>query len=245
MITEEEVQIQTADGVTEAVLFRHEHPMPGAIHLTDIVGIRQSHRDMARRLAGEGYTVLLPNIFFRTGKPLLFDFKPNFAGDEQTMARLRELSGPLDADAMERDGSTYVSFLSAEQSVREGPLGVVGYCIAGRMALYTAAARPDRVGLAVSFHGGSLATDKPESPHLVLPRVKARLYFAHAVNDRTMPVEAIETLDRALEEWGGHYESETYDRALHGWTVPDSRAYNERQAERAFGKLTAVFRETL
>jgi carboxymethylenebutenolidase len=245
MIAEEDLRIQTADGVAEAVLYRHDTPMPGVLHLTDIVGIRTSHREMARRLAAEGYTVLLPNIFFRSGRPPMFEFKPNFAGDERTMARLRELSRPLTAEAMERDGSTYVSFLAAQPSVREGMMGIVGYCIAGRMALLTAAARPDRVGLAVSFHGGSLVTDKPDSPHLALPRVRARLYLGHAVNDRSMTAEAIEAFDAALDAWGGHYESEVYDRALHGWTVPDSAAYNDKQAERAFAKLTESLKATL
>jgi carboxymethylenebutenolidase len=245
MIAEEDLQIQTADGMAEAILYRHDTPMPGVIHLTDIVGMRTSHREMARRLAGEGYAVLMPNIFYRTGQPPLFDFKPHFAGDERTMARLGELSRPLTADAMERDGSTFVSFLAAQPSVREGLMGIVGYCIAGRMALLTAAARPDRIGLAVSWHGGSLVTDRPDSPHLVLPRVKARLYFGHAVNDRSMPADAIDAFDAALEAWGGQYESEVYDRALHGWTVPDSAAYNEIQAERAFGKLTEALKATI
>src|SRR4029077_18422167 len=104
-------------------------------------------------------------------------------------------------------------------------------CFAGQMALRAAAARPDRIAAAAAFHGGGLVTDTPTSPHLVLPRVKARLYFGHAVNDRSMPAEAIETLNAALEEWSGLYESDVYDGSLHGWTVPDSAVYNEPQAE--------------
>ena len=113
------------------------------------------------------------------------------------------------------------------------------------MALRTAAAHPDKIAAAASFHGTRLFTDDPTSPHLVLPRVKARLYFAHAVEDKTMPQEAIEKFNRALEAWGAGYESEVYEGAYHGWTAPDSPVYNEAQAGRAFKKLTELFGETL
>ena len=113
------------------------------------------------------------------------------------------------------------------------------------MALRIAAARPDRIAVAVSFHGGGLATDAPTSPHLLLPRIQARLFFGYATRDRGMPEAAIERLDRALDAWGGSYESKVYEGALHGWTVPDSPVYNQPQAERAFQKLTELFAETL
>lgn len=124
-------------------------------------------------------------------------------------------------------------------------MGVVGHCFTGQMALRAAAARPDRIAAAASFHGTRLFIEEATSPHLVLPRVKARLYFAHAVEDKTMPKEAIEKFDRALEAWGGRYESEVYDGAYHGWTALDSPVHNEAQAERAFQKLTGLFTETL
>jgi carboxymethylenebutenolidase len=105
------------------------------------------------------------------------------------------------------------------------------------MAVRIATACPDRVGAAASFHGGRLVTDSPESPHLLLPRIKSRLYFGHAIKDASMPPEAIDKLGEALVQWGGRYESEVYEGAFHGWTGKDSRVYNEAQAERAFGKL--------
>jgi carboxymethylenebutenolidase len=164
------------------------------------------------------------------------------------MKRIAELSAPVTPEAMERDASDYVEFLSAQDSVSEGVMGVVGHCFTGSMAVRTAAACPDRIAAAASFHGTRLFTDDPTSPHLVLPRVKARLYFAHAVEDKSMPEEAIEKLDRALEAWGGsgnRYESEVYEGAYHGWTALDSPVYNESQADRAFRKLTELFVETL
>jgi len=246
---EKEIELRATDGTSDGVLYQPdgERRSPGVIFLTDIGGIRPATRDMARRLAAEGYCVLMPNVFYRSGRPPLWDF-PRRLGEERTTKRIAELSAPLTPETMERDASDYVEFLSAQYSVSEGAMGVVGHCITGGMAVRVAAARPDRIAAAASFHGVRLFTDDATSPHLVLPRVKARLYFAHAVEDKSMPEEAIEKLDRALETWGAsgnRYESEVYEGAYHGWTALDSPVYNEPQAERAFKKLTELFAETL
>lgn len=242
---EEKVQIRTDDGVSDGLLFRPEgSALPGVIHLTDIVGIRPAHCDMARRLAAEGYAVLVPNIFYRTSKVPAFDFTPNF-GDERTTKRLGELSGPLTPDAMERDASKYVDFLAALEFTNATGIGVVGFCYAGATAMRTAAVRPDKIAAIASFHGGRLCTDAVTSPHLALSRIGARLYFGHAVKDNSMPAEAIAKFDRALEAWGGTYESEVYEGAFHGWTVPDSPVYNQPQAERAYEKLKELFAAAL
>lgn len=124
-------------------------------------------------------------------------------------------------------------------------MGAVGLCFSGAFALRTAAARPDRISAAASFHGGGLYTESPASPHLVLPRVKARLYFGHAVEDQSMPPEAIDKLNAALEAWGGRFESESYAGAHHGWTVSDNPSYNQAQAEKAFSSLTRLFADSL
>lgn len=243
---EEAIEIRTADGTADGFIFRDEggRRLPGVIHLTDIRGIRPAHREMARRLAEKGYTVMLPNVFYRTGRTPLFDFPPAF-GEERTMKRFAELTGPLTPDAIERDAACYVDFMAAHKAVSAGAMGVVGYCFTGALAMRTAATRPNQIGAAASFHGGRLVTDSPSSPHLLLPRIKAQLYFGHATNDRSMPADAIEKLDRALEAWGGKYQSEVYEGAYHGWTEPDSQVYNPAQAERAFEKLTALVAETL
>ncbi len=244
-MVEEEIEIRTHDGTADGILYRHEDGIrrPGVLHLTDIGGIREANRGMAQRLAGEGYTVLMPNVFYRTGRPPLFDF-PRRIGEERTMKRFAELMDPLTPEAMERDAGYYLDFLAGHGSVSGGPLGVVGYCFTGAMSVRAAAVRPDKVVAAASFHGGRLYTGAPDSPHLVLPRINARLYFGHAVEDRSMPAEAIEKLNQALETWGGHYESEVYDGAHHGWTVPDNPAYNQPQAERAYGKLKELLAGT-
>jgi carboxymethylenebutenolidase len=161
------------------------------------------------------------------------------------MERMNELRDPLSPAAQRRDAGAYIDFLAAQSAVRPGSMGVVGYCFTGAMAMRTAAVRPSVTAMA-SFHGGGLyKAGDPDSPHLVLPQVAARLYFGHAVEDRSMDAEAIKHLERALAEWGGRYESETYEGAHHSWTVPDSPVFNPVQADRAFGKLTELFRETL
>jgi len=243
---EKEIEIRAADGTVDGIFFRPEgdRQWPGVIFLTDIGGIRPATRDMARRLAAEGYCVLMPNVFYRTARPPVFDF-PRVLGEERTMKRIAELSAPLTPEAMARDASDYVEFLAAQDSISDGAMGVVGHCITGGMSMRAAAARQDRIAAAASFHGVRLFTDAPTSPHLALPRIKARLYFAHAVKDNSMPEEAIEKLDRALDAWGGEYESEIYEDAYHGWTALDSPVYNGPQAERAFQKLTELFVETL
>jgi len=245
-MVDEAIEIRTPDGISDAVLYRADdgHRQPGVIHLTDIGGIRPAHCGMARRLADKGYTVLVPNVFYRTGKPPMFDFIPTM-GEERTMKRFAELAAPMTPDATERDAAAYVDFLVAQPSVSSGPIGVVGHCFTGGMALRAAAVRPQKVPAAASFHGGGLYTNASTSPHLVLPRIKAELYFGHAVKDHSMPEEAIKNLEQALAAWGGKYQSETYDGAYHGWTTPGAPAYNKQQADRAFDRLTALFARTL
>jgi len=244
---EQKTQVLTAHGTAEAIVYSpgEDGRWPGVILYTDIGGIRASQEQMARRLAGVGYVVLMPNIFYRTSALPLLDFPKKF-GEERTMKRLAELTGPLTREAILDDASDYVDFLAQHNSVKSGPMGVVGYCFSGKMALYTALSRPDKIAAAATFHAGGLATDAPDSPHFALESsLTARLYFGHATNDKSMPAEAIEKLNHALAAWGGKYESEVYDGAFHSWTVPDSPVYNQPQAERAFEKLTNLFAETL
>ena len=204
-VMENEVEIPMPGGAADAVLYRwSDDRKPGVIFLPDGIGTRPSQRQMARRLAGEGYTVLLPNIYYRIARPPFFDRKFDF-DDSAMRGRLSELTSSLPPEAMERDGSAYVDFLGAQPEVGDGPMGIVGFCFTGQFALRTAAVRPDRIAAAASFHGGGLFKDDPASPHLALPRVKARLYFGHAREDRSMPAEAIAKFEEALARWGGSY----------------------------------------
>jgi carboxymethylenebutenolidase len=243
---ERQVEISVREGSAEGFLYCPEGDgrWPGVLYLTDIGGIRAANREAAGRLANEGYAVLMPNVFYRTSRtplqPSLRSLSPEAAKE-----RLAELSQPLTPEAMEEDAAAYIGFLASQDCVRPDAMGVVGHCFTGKMALRTAAVLPDKIAAVASFHGGGLFTDAPTSPHLTLPRIKARLYFAHATNDRSMPEEAIAKLDRALKAWGGIYESEVYKDAYHSWTSSDSPVYNPPQAERAFQKLTELLAETL
>jgi carboxymethylenebutenolidase len=245
-MTEQPIEIATPDGVAGGFLYRpqDQRRLPGVLYLTDIVGIRDSFRPMAQRMAEQGYTVLMPNIFYRFGNPPIFDF-PFRMGDERFLARRQEIIAPLTPEAVERDAAGYVDWLTANPSTAPGPMGVVGYCFSGAMAMRVAATRPDRIAALASFHGGRLYVDGPDSPHLLLPRIKARLYFGHAEEDKSMPPESIDKFNQAMNKWGGFFESEIYAGAHHGWTVPDSPAYNHDPAERTFQKLIRLLAATL
>jgi carboxymethylenebutenolidase len=245
-VISQQVEIRTADGVADAMLVRPDTSgaLPGVLQLTDVFGLRPAFVELAERIAARGYAVLTPNIFYRTTKAPVFDFEPVFPS-ERTTNRIRELTGPLTPEAMTRDGSDYIDYMATLPLVSRGPMGVVGFCFSGPFALRIAALRPDRVAAAASFHGGRLVTDTDQSPHLLLPQVKARLYFGHAVNDQGMPADAIERLGGALQAWGGTWESETYDGALHGWMIPGRKVYHPEQAERGFAKLMELLDATL
>lgn len=248
-VTEKAIEIWIEDGVSDGYIYFPEstEPLPGVILLTDIGGIRDAYRTSAKRLASQGYVVLMPNVFYRSGKPPVLNY-PIKMGDEATMKRIGELRAALPPAAMERDGVEYVDFLEKQPGVKRGRMGVVGYCFTGAMAMRMAAAMPGKIAAVASFHGGGLFTDAPDSPHLTLQRIlpgATRFYFGHAVEDRSMPKEAIEKFEKALAAWGGKYESETYEGAHHSWTTLDSPVYNKPQAERAFAKLTELFAATL
>jgi carboxymethylenebutenolidase len=247
---EKAIDIKMQNGVSDSVFFHPEGagPWPGVLYLTDIGGIRDANRESSDRLAQQGYAVLLPNIFYRTSRAPL---QPSIRAldDDGRKKRMAELSAPLTPEAMESDAATYIEILAAQSCTQKGPqkgmIGVVGHCFSGKMAMFAAAARPDKVVAVASFHGGGLYTDAPTSPHLALPRIKARLYFAHADKDHSMSEDAIAKFEQALAKWGGKYESEIYRGAYHSWTSSDSPVYNQEAAERAFQKLLELFKGSL
>jgi carboxymethylenebutenolidase len=245
---EQQFEIALPDGKAQAFFYKPDDvgTFPGLVFLTDIWGIRDANRGMAKRLADRGFAVLMPNVFFRHGPlpltPPGFVFKP---GEPASMRVMAELFKALTAPQMAADGKVYVDTLLKQKGVAAGKVGVVGYCFTGAMTLRMAAADPDRIAAAASFHGGRLVTDDADSPHLLLPRIRARLYFGHAVQDQSITAQQIEILEAALRGWHGAFQSETYAGALHGWSVPDRPVYNELQAERAFEKLVELFDATL
>jgi carboxymethylenebutenolidase len=239
---EKKLEIAAADGVTDAVLYAPgEGKYPGLLFYTDIFGVRPANQGMARRIAEQGYVVMMPNALYRYGKPPFAG--ANFKwGEPQSMKIIHGLFGALTGEMMERDAPHYVKALLARPEVSGNKIAVVGYCFTGAMALRTAAVCADRIAAAASFHGGQLVTPEPDSPHSRVPQVKGELYFAHAVQDDSMPPDAIEKLNGTLKAWGGKYQSEVYEGARHGWTVPGRDIYNEKQAERHYEKLFGLLK---
>jgi len=198
-MAERRIEIPLSEGSCDAVICYPDGTgeWPGVVFFTDIGGVRAANIDLAKRLAAQGYSVLIPNVFYRTAQTPLTPLRS--LGEEAQKKRMAELTQPLTPEAMERDASAYVDFLAGQDSLQSGMMGVVGYCFTGKMAMHAAAARSEKVTAMASFHGGGLYTDTPASPHLLLPRIKARLYFAHATKDRSMPEEAIAKLEAALK----------------------------------------------
>ncbi len=249
-MTATDVQVTTAAGVCDAALI---HPQqgswPAVILFTDVFGLRPTMRDMAKRLAADGFTVLVPNPFYRSSKPpgLSMDFDFGSVADREKMDALR---APLTSDAVMQDASAYVKFLDAQPSVnKKAKMGVFGYCMGGPMTMQAAAAIPERIGAGASFHGGGLVTDKPDSPHLLVPKMSAQFYFGIAMNDDQRQPDAKAKLDEAFKSAKLAAKIEVYDGCLHGWCVKDMpkvpgkpAIYNEAQAERAWGELVSLYK---
>lgn len=234
-----QVDIKTPDGVADCDFFYPDEngSYPAIIMYTDIGGRRAVFTEMGKRLAAEGFAVLVPNPFYRAGRaPVYENFK---FGEEKTTARMNELRAFVTPAGAARDANAFVAFLSAGKHVK-GKIGTVGYCMGGGLAMRTAAAEPDKIGTVVSFHGSNLASDAPDSPHTLAPKIKARLYFGFAIEDRTMPPEAVEKLRAALDAAGVDYEGETFAGARHGWCVKDHTVYHEHQAEHAWHHMLQV-----
>jgi len=253
-LTETEVTVKMPDGSCDAVFI---HPAtgtyPGVLIWPDAFGLRPSMRQIGRRIAAEGYSVLVPNPFYRTAKAPVFDNPSAFDfSNPADTAKLPPLTGPLQAaGAAEKDAVAYVAFLDAQKEVdKTKKIGTQGYCMGGALVVRTAAAAADRIGAGASFHGGGLVTDNPNSPHLLAPKIKARMYFGIAANDDMRQPDAKDKLKAAFAAAHVPAEIEVYG-SLHGWCVPDMPLqngmpiYNMTDAERAWGKLVTLYKAAL
>lgn len=252
-VIEKDVQIPTPDGNAEAAfIYPASGTHPGVLIWTDAFGLRPFFREMGRRLAAEGYAVLVPNPFYRLAKSPVFPdvTKIDFGKDrEKFMPLIKSVSAP---GAAEKDAKAYVTFLLAQAKVNPAKkIGVQGYCMGGPLMMRTAATMPEQVGAGASFHGGGLATDKPESPHLLAPKIHASLYIGIAGSDDTQDPKAKDTLRAAFESAKVKAEIEVYAGTKHGWCVGDmpmadgKPIYDKAEAERAWGKLLALYRGAL
>ncbi len=240
------VDLVTDDGTLDCHLFEPpgDGPWPAVILYMDAFGIRPNLASMARRLAGYGYVVAVPNLYHRTGAFPPFDPVQVAAGgaERERFTRLiRSIDGPMVA----RDTAAVLALLDRTPAVRPGPIGAVGYCMGGGYALGAAGTFPDRIAAAASFHGGSLATDAPHSPHLLAAQMRARVYVGVAEFDPGFGVEQRQRLEHALTAAGVPYAVEVYPGAKHGFAVTGHLVYDEAAAERHWVRLVDLLREAL
>ena len=245
-VVEKDVAVKTPDGTSDSALF---HPVgtgtwPAVLFWPVIMGLRPAFRDMGRRLAGEGYVVLVVNPFYRSAKAPVIDDKFDFSNPEQR-ARLMGYRGAMTDDGVDRDAVAYLAFLDAQaQTSKTRKTGVQGYCMGGPLSFRTAAAVPSRIAAVGSFHGGGLVTKNPNSPHLLIPKTNAAYLIAKARNDDAKEPTVKDDLKAAFAAAGRPATVEVYP-ADHGWCVKGSAVYNEAQAERAWAALSAMYRTAL
>lgn len=240
----EMVDVPAADGVADSYLVVPDGgPHPGVLLFIDAFGLRPRIEEMADRIADAGYAVLVPNLLYRGGRsPLIEDMSAleDASQRESVFGKIMPLVQGLDTDKITRDAEKYLDFFAAQDGVDDGPVVITGYCMGGTNALRVIEAFPDRVKAIASFHGGRLATDQPDSPHLRVGNITGEVYFGHADNDHSMNAEQIATLEKALDEAGVTYRSEVYEGAGHGFTMSDTAAYDEAGEKRHWENLFAL-----
>jgi carboxymethylenebutenolidase len=240
-VKESDVNIRTPDGECDAYFVTPASGAHAAVLLwPDIFGLRPAMRDMGTRLAGEGYSVLVVNPFYRQTKA---PSAPQGAATpiQQVMPQMQALN----ATTHMTDAKAFVAWLDTRAEVDKGrKIGTIGYCMGGPIVMRTAAAVPDRVGAGGSFHGAGLASNNPDSPHLLIPQMKAQFLIAVAENDDMRDPNSKNTLREAFAAANLTAEIEVYP-AAHGWCPPDTQVYDRAQAERAWSRMLAMFEEAL
>jgi carboxymethylenebutenolidase len=242
----EHVSIRTADGdcPTHVLAPDDESPAPAVIIYMDALGMRPAVIAVARRLAENGYLALLPDLFYRSGTYAIPTPKEAFASGDlmKIIGPLMAATGPAKAA---EDTRYFLDYLDTRSDVQGAMAGTVGFCMGGGMALAAAGTFPERIAAAASFHGGGLASDKPDSPHRLAPGMTAEVYVAGADNDPSYPPDMAERLEKALADAGVEHRCEIYEGALHGWMKPDFPIYNEKAAERGWREMLALFGRNL
>ena len=245
--TTQEVRIKTPDGECDALFV---HPTGGGAHPAvlmwpDILGLRPAFREMATRLAASGYAVLCINPYYRDAQAPVVQVGASFQ-DESTREKVMPMYRNLSAKTHQSDAEAFVTWLDEQTPVdSRRKVGTMGYCMGGPIVMRTAAVAADRIGAACSYHGGGLVTDKPDSPHLLIPKMNAQFLIAVAENDDEREPNTKIALGDAFKEHGLDAEIEVYEGAMHGWCVLDSRVYNHDAAEKAWGRTLALFQRAL
>ena len=235
----------TPDGTCSVTLhtLNGTGPWSGVIMYPDAGGVRDTFHEMAARLAGFGYAVLLPDVYYRSGDWEPFDMATVF-GDPDQRARLMSMIASVTPDMIASDAGSFFDFLARRSEVKGSAFGVCGYCMGGRTSVIVAGRQPDRVVAAGTIHGGGLVTDDPTSPHLLADRMQATVYVAGAENDGSFTTEQAETLEKALTAANVNHKIEIY-RAGHGFAVPDNPPYDVEAAERHWIALQELFGSAL
>jgi carboxymethylenebutenolidase len=245
-VTASAVAIKTPDGTADAWF---AHPAtgaaPGVLIWPDIFGLRPAFQQMARKLAESGYSALVVNPFYRNQKAPTAPLPPSMA-DPAVRTTLVELMNSLTPATTAIDAKAFLAWLDRQPSVdKKRKMATTGYCMGGPLTMRTAAQFPDRIGAGASFHGTALATDQPDSPHLLIPKMKASYLVAIAANDDQRSPEEKNMLKAAFSQANLPHEIEVYVGAQHGWCPPDSQAHNPELAEKAWARMLAIFKTTL
>ena len=246
------IDIKTPDGACDSFIAYPDggKQHPAVLLLMDAFGPRDYLYEMAKTIAARGYYVLLPNLFYRTRRAPVIDAQFPLRAEDMPMLIKQQLMPLFQSytPAVQglQDAGVFLDFLSGQKQALPGKVGLTGYCMGGSLAIRIAAQYPDSIAAATSFHAGNLATEAPDSPHLLLGKIKAKLYIAHADNDQSMPAEQIERLREALKQ-SGHQDdtAEIYSGAIHGFTMADLPAYNEAACKRHWEKVFELFERLL
>jgi carboxymethylenebutenolidase len=236
------VDIKTRDGTCPSYVYRPtgSGPWPAALIYMDGIGIRPAMLEVGERLSTHGYFVLLPDLYYRSGPYEPMDPHTLFSDPEKRKVLMEKFFAHASQANVMSDTHAYLDYLAAQPDVKPGGIGTTGYCLRGLMSLTAAGTYPDRVAVAASFHGGRLATDAPESPHLLAPKMKARVYVAGAIEDGSFPDDMKARLEDALTKAGVDHLIETYP-AKHGWVFRDTPVHDVAATERHWQTLVRLF----
>ena len=243
---EKHVDIATQAGAADTFVCHPERggPFPAVIFYMDAPGIREELHDMARRIASVGYCVILPNLYYRTGRGALLTAEAT-VHESAEQKKMFGLMATISNGKIAEDTAGFLAHLDAQPQVKKGPVGAVGYCMSGPYALVAAASYPDRFAAAVSLHGVPFVTDQADSAHLMMDKVKAEAYFGFGSTDFLTPQKDIDVLEAALKKTHMKYELEMYPGCSHGFVFPQRALYNKAGAERHWERMFALFRRTI
>jgi carboxymethylenebutenolidase len=240
------IEIRTRDGICPSYVYRPAagRPWPAVLIFMDGIGIRPAMLEIGERLASHGYYVLLPDLFYRSGAYEPMDARVVFTDPAKRKILMEKFFALATPANVMSDTGAFLDYLAAQPEVKPGGIGTTGYCLGGLMSLSAAGTYPDRILATASYHGARLASDAPDSPHLLAPKIKSRVYIAGAIEDQSFPEEMKLRLADALSQAGVDYQIETYP-ARHGWVLRDTPVYDAAASERHWQTMLALFDATL